>query len=59
MNGHKPPKGRVVVFEDSVPFDEETSTPLSVLPPDVLGASFRKFEVQETIEQVLERMNSC
>ena len=55
----KPPKGRVIIFEDSMPPDEETPTPLSVLPPDVLGASFRKFEVQETIEQVLERMQSC
>lgn len=56
--GRKPPKGRVIIFEDNAPSDEETSTPLSVLPPDVLGASFRKFEVQETIEQVLERMQS-
>jgi len=59
VRGRTPPKGRVIIFEDSVPSDEETSTPLSVLPPDVLGASFRKFEVQETIEQVLERMQSC
>jgi len=56
--GHKPPKGRVIIFEDSAPSDEEPSTPLSVLPPDVLGASFTKFEVQETIEQVLERVQS-
>ena len=39
-----------------MPPEEEMSTPLSVLPPDVLGASFSKFEVQETIEQVLERI---
>jgi len=58
VKGLKPPKGRVIVFEDSVPSDEDKSTPLSVLPPDVLGASFREFEVQETIEQVLERMES-
>ncbi|KAF9648256.1 hypothetical protein BDM02DRAFT_3115744 [Thelephora ganbajun] len=58
VKGHKPPKGRVIIFEDGVPSDEEAPTPLSVLPPDVLGTSFRKFEVQETIEQVLERMQS-
>ena len=57
--GRKPPKGRVIIVEDSSPSDEEASTPLSVLPPDVLGASFSRFEVQETIEQVLERMQSC
>ncbi|KAF9781113.1 hypothetical protein BJ322DRAFT_253081 [Thelephora terrestris] len=54
----KPPKGRVIIIQDTMPSDEESSTPLSVLPPDVLGASFSKFEVQETIEQVLERMQS-
>ena len=58
MKGRKPPKGRVIIFEDGMPADEETYTPLSVLPPDVLGASFSQFEVQETIEQVLERMQS-
>ena len=59
MKGPKPPKGRVIIFEGVVLPDEETSTPVPLLPPDVLGASFRKFEVQETIEQVLERMQSC
>jgi len=59
VEGHKPPKGRVIIFEDGASSDEEKPTPLSVLPPDVLGASFREFEVQETIEQVLERMQTC
>lgn len=60
VKGRKPPKGRVIIVEDTTPSDEEMSpTPLSVLPPDVLGASFGRFEVQETIEQVLERIQSC